>query len=667
MKLFTCTVLGLFCCILMMWQPKAAAIGVTPVGTEFTFQGKLTTGGNAIDGDVDLKFRLFDAATGGTQIGGELESLNVFVVDGTFTIDLDFGGSAFVGGKRWLEIDVRNAGDPTYETLSPRQPIVPAPIAQVALNTPSVPFMFTGTDATFTTGNVGIGTTTPSTALTIQTSPPTPRPGLYMLGDGINNGVRLRNTGTGGGEFAIFTDNSNQLRFRDYDGGSDRMVIDNAGNVGIGMTSPQTTLEVGGQIRVMSGGVNPSSGAGIEFAYNPTTGGQISTYDRTAGQAKNLKINPFGGNVGIGTTGSIQAGLEVANGNLLLSAAGSHALRISNGSTTPALDIGVAGVAGAYSSSSAINDVVLGSLVSGKSMHFVTSGTGAAAMTIDGQKRIGVGTTSPNAKLEVVGALRVRNATGSLWDMAEGDDGDYFYIDEFGHGRHLVISGQGSPNGSGNVGIGTTTPVSKLHVNSGSLWVGGTHSGGLPASAGPGIRMFNDGPRSVIYAFDYATTTPRDLELGYTGTKVSVPILEIRGGADIVEGFDTSNSEVLEPGTVVVIDPSNAGSLMRSTEAYDGKVAGVVSGANGVQPGIHLGQESVMDGDTKVAMTGRVYVKCSTENGAIRPGDLLTTASLAGHAMKATDRSRSHGTVIGKAMSALEDETGLVLVLVNLQ
>jgi hypothetical protein len=143
--------------------------------------------------------------------------------------------------------------------------------------------------------------------------------------------------------------------------------------------------------------------------------------------------------------------------------------------------------------------------------------------------------------------------------------------------------------------------------------------------------------------------------------------IRIRGGADIVEGFDTSCGTTLEPGTVVVIDPRNAGSLMQSTEAYDFKVAGVISGANGVAPGIQLGQEGVLDGDTKVAMTGRVYVKCSTENGAIVPGDLLTTASLAGHAMKATDRSRSHGTVIGKAMSALDEETGLVLVLVNLQ
>ena len=86
-----------------------------------------------------------------------------------------------------------------------------------------------------------------------------------------------------------------------------------------------------------------------------------------------------------------------------------------------------------------------------------------------------------------------------------------------------------------------------------------------------------------------------------------------------------------------------------------------------MKPGICLGQDGVLDGDTPVAMTGRVYVKCSSENGAIRPGDLLTSAALAGHAMKATDGERSFGSVIGKAMSSLDEETGLVLVLVNLQ
>jgi hypothetical protein len=80
-----------------------------------------------------------------------------------------------------------------------------------------------------------------------------------------------------------------------------------------------------------------------------------------------------------------------------------------------------------------------------------------------------------------------------------------------------------------------------------------------------------------------------------------------------------------------------------------------------------MGSGSAVDGDTPVAMTGRVYAKCTAEDGPIRPGDLLTTSSTPGMAMHATDSVRRSGAIIGKAMTALESGRGLVLVLVSLQ
>jgi hypothetical protein len=148
--------------------------------------------------------------------------------------------------------------------------------------------------------------------------------------------------------------------------------------------------------------------------------------------------------------------------------------------------------------------------------------------------------------------------------------------------------------------------------------------------------------------------------------RITTEVLEITGGADLVEGFDT-REEGLEPGSVMVIDAERAGELALSRAAYDTRVAGIVSGAGGIEPGLRMGQEGVASGDTLVALTGRVYVKASAENGAIRPGDRLTTSSTPGHAMRVADESRAPGAVIGKAMGALESGTGLVLVLVNLQ
>ena len=94
-------------------------------------------------------------------------------------------------------------------------------------------------------------------------------------------------------------------------------------------------------------------------------------------------------------------------------------------------------------------------------------------------------------------------------------------------------------------------------------------------------------------------------------------------------------------------------------------MAGVVSGAGGINPGLTLTQEGVLEGGQNVALSGRVYALATAANGPIKPGDLLTTSKVPGHAMKATDRERAYGAVIGKAMSPLQSGEGLVLVLIQ--
>lgn len=153
---------------------------------------------------------------------------------------------------------------------------------------------------------------------------------------------------------------------------------------------------------------------------------------------------------------------------------------------------------------------------------------------------------------------------------------------------------------------------------------------------------------------------------GRTVTKV----LQITGGSDLSEQFDVQAHDRLqpEPGLVVCIDAANPGELVVCSEAYSTVVAGVISGAGGVQPGMLMGQDgTAADGEHPVALTGRVYVWADASQGAIQPGDLLTTAAAPGHAMRAADRDRAQGAILGKAMTALEEGTGLVLVLVSLQ
>src|SRR5262249_61527016 len=111
------------------------------------------------------------------------------------------------------------------------------------------------------------------------------------------------------------------------------------------------------------------------------------------------------------------------------------------------------------------------------------------------------------------------------------------------------------------------------------------------------------------------------------------------------------------------------GQMRVASEAYDPTVAGIISGANGVNPGITLRHKgTVADGELPVASIGRVWCWCDADaNGAIQAGDLLTSSDTPGHAMKATDFAHANGAVIGKAMSRLKSGKGLVLVVVSVK
>ena len=101
-----------------------------PLGTAFTYQGQLTLAGSPVTGLYDFEVRLFDASTGGAQMGSAVIEINVQVTGGLFAIELDFGQAVFEGDEAfWLEISTRAAGTLTWTELSPRQPLGPTPYA----------------------------------------------------------------------------------------------------------------------------------------------------------------------------------------------------------------------------------------------------------------------------------------------------------------------------------------------------------------------------------------------------------------------------------------------------------------------------------------------------------------------------------------------------------
>lgn len=147
--------------------------------------------------------------------------------------------------------------------------------------------------------------------------------------------------------------------------------------------------------------------------------------------------------------------------------------------------------------------------------------------------------------------------------------------------------------------------------------------------------------------------------------------------ADCAEDFDISESELesIEAGTVMVLTEN--GSLQSSYQEYDKKAAGIVSGAKGYKPAMVLDRQQQSpyhnqnDKNKKdrlpIALMGKVYCKVDATRSSIEIGDLLTTSSRRGYAMKADDPMKAFGAVIGKALGSLRDGLGMIPVLVTLQ
>jgi hypothetical protein len=230
-----------------------------------------------------------------------------------------------------------------------------------------------------------------------------------------------------------------------------------------------------------------------------------------------------------------------------------------------------------------------------------------------------------------------------------GDDTD-FRVESKDDTAALFISGYYN-----RIGLGTTAPKNRLDVE-GSMAVGNSYSG---SNTAPSNGLIVQGKVGI------GTNNPTK-ELEVNGT-TRTDILDIVGGSDLAEPFAMSDEERIVPGTVVAIDPRNPGKLRISDQAYDKRVAGVVSGAGGLSPGLTLSQKRIFEAGQNVALTGRVYCWADANYGSIEPGDRLTTSDTPGHAMKAQDNSRAAGAVIGKAMTPLTEGRGLVLVLVQPQ
>jgi hypothetical protein len=143
-----------------------------PVDSTFTYQGQLRNAGQLVNGNVDVRFTLWDSDVGGTQVGNANSFTNYPLTDGRFALGLNFGNGAFNGDQRWVQVEFRSpAGVGQYLTLNPRDKIMATPYALYALNGTASQWDYNPKTQSLTAAanvsKVGIGTSTPTAALEV--------------------------------------------------------------------------------------------------------------------------------------------------------------------------------------------------------------------------------------------------------------------------------------------------------------------------------------------------------------------------------------------------------------------------------------------------------------------------------------------------------------------
>ena len=530
----------------------------------FTYQGRLTDNGAPANGNYDLKFALFDSATGDSEARPPQTVTNVSVAGGVFTVALNFGPTAFVGPPRFLEISARPSGGGAFALLTPRQQITPTPYATYSFNSA---FSDAAGNAYQLGGVIAGQYVRTDDARMSDARTPTAGSGNYIQnsnsaqaganfnisGDGNAGGTLSANVVNAATQYNI-----NSTRVLSVTGAGDFPVSNTFAGAGAGTSTTPTSNTA------MSPAGHFNSFFGLNAGTANTTGAYNSYFGANAGKANTTGIqNTFFGNSAgtANTTGSRNsffgenAGSQNASGaanSFFGLRAGSRNTTGGNNSffgneagsnnttgslnsffgdwagdfnttgdlnsffghragwknTSGSLNVIVGydagqvntsgnsnsffGTAAGWSNTTGNSNTYLGTIADGTAGISNSTAIGARAKVTESNSlvlgaingvngatadtKVGIGTTAPTYKLQVVdplnSGLRVQTNTTGGTVGSFGGFGD-FQIDSNG-----LAGGRFTVRENGNVGIGTNIPDAKLDV-AGKVRIGSLGAAGL--------------------------------------------------------------------------------------------------------------------------------------------------------------------------------------------
>jgi hypothetical protein len=587
------------------------AAGGIPLGTAITYQGRLAAGGVPFSGPIHASFRLYDAAVDGSLVGTEQVFPALDVVDGMFVADLDFGDGVFVATARWMEIEIDG------EILTPRQPVLPAPLALYALNGnpgpmgpqgpagadgpmgpagpqgsvgadgamgpagpqgpvgadgamgPQGPIGLTGatgpqgpqgipgpeglqgpvgpqgpigpegpaggdsfwtlngTIAYYNDGNVGIGTSTPSSIFATKSSVDFGGITIQTGDNTLDQGIRFQN-GTANFTWAVMRSengaNQADLVFYGGNGNADpsllpeRVRFTRTGRVGIGTTgAPAARLHLGGTagtdgimfpdgtLQTTATLVGPEGPVGPAGPTGPAGPAGSSPWGLNGSD-----MTFTGGNVGIGTSlptslFEVKKAAGMTDAARFTNASGVSQLRIdvTGAGTSGSSDLQAWNISSDVANPLAINpdggNVAIGKLTA--SFPLDVAGDARFAAKLFASDDTGIGTTSPTSRLEVkkiAGATDVARFTNSTGlsqlrlDAAAGLASIQAINPSSSANNELTLNPLG-----GSVGIGVASPSSPLDVLGnthilGNVSVGDDNFANNPAELSRFLRVQGD-------------------------------------------------------------------------------------------------------------------------------------------------------------------------------